>query len=95
MLTAARTVTSSLLVFIRPPGSSDPRRLITRTAACAPGLLPAHERGTETNSADLAFQEFTAKSAAVKYDVGENGVDMKFVQREEEKAENHRERTLP
>lgn len=42
-----------------------------------------------------AFKEFTAQSGAVKYDLGENGVDTKFTQREEEKPENHREYTLP
>lgn len=78
MLPDAMTVLPSLLILIQTPGYSDHH-------FSSPGLLPVSQpQPMNWAQRDSAFKEFTAQSGAVKYDLGENGVDTKFTQREEE-----------
>ena len=94
MLIGAMTVTSSLLALIHLPGYSDAQGLITKTASWHPAMPMSWLLRVRDESDNPAFKESTAKSAAVKYDLGDNGVDTKLIQRKEEKPEDHKEHTL-
>lgn len=53
--------------------------------------LRARDKSANPESANPAFEECTAESGAVKYDLGANGIDTTFIQWGEENPENRKE----